>query len=102
MSLYTKHLETVTQRFDKALEDNQFESVLVYAGQPRVAFLDDNPAPYKVNPLFKYWVPVLESPKSAVFYKKGAGKPIVICFKHATFGTRKRKSQKKIGSNTLI
>lgn len=85
MSLYAKHLETVTQRFDKALEDNQFESVLVYAGQPRVAFLDDNPAPYKVNPLFKYWVPVLESPKSAVFYKKGAGKPIVYLFQARDF-----------------
>ncbi|MGM0525041.1 MAG: Xaa-Pro dipeptidase [Pseudomonadota bacterium] len=85
MSLYEKHLQTVTQRFDKALADTGFESALIYAGQPRVAFLDDNPAPYKVNPLFKYWVPVLESPKSAVFYRKGSGKPTVYLFQARDF-----------------
>lgn len=85
MSLYEKHLQTVTQRFDKALADTDFESALIYSGQPRVAFLDDNPAPYKVNPLFKYWVPVLESPKSAVFYRKGSGKPTVYLFQARDF-----------------
>lgn len=85
MSLFAKHLQTVTERFDQALQDTGFESALIYAGQPRVAFLDDNPAPYKVNPLFKYWVPVLNSPKSAVFYRKGSGKPTVYLFQARDF-----------------
>lgn len=85
MSLYAKHLKTVTERFDQALADTGYESALIYAGQPRVAFLDDNPAPYKVNPLFKYWVPVLESPKSAIFYRKGSGKPTVYLFQARDF-----------------
>lgn len=76
MTLYAEHISTVQARFDAALAATGFESVLVYAGQPRVAFLDDNPGPYKVNPLFKYWIPVLDSAKSAIYYKPGA-KPIV-------------------------
>ncbi|PTB84648.1 Xaa-Pro dipeptidase, partial [Pseudidiomarina aestuarii] len=76
MSSYAQHIATVQARFDAALAASGFDSALVYAGQPRVAFLDDNPAPYKVNPLFKYWVPVIQSPKSAVYYEPGS-KPIV-------------------------
>lgn len=84
MSLYSDHIATVQARFDAALSATGFDSALVYAGQPRVAFLDDNPAPYKVNPLFKYWVPVTQSPKSAVFYQPGH-KPIVFLFQARDF-----------------
>lgn len=84
MSAYADHIATVKARFDAALAATGFDSVLIYAGQPRVAFLDDNPAPYKVNPLFKYWVPVIESPKSAVFYQPGQ-KPVVFLFKPRDF-----------------
>lgn len=85
MSLYAEHIKTLSGRFDQALADTGYESVLLYAGQPRVAFLDDNPAPFKVNPLFKYWVPLLQSPKSAVFYRKGSGKPTVYLFQARDF-----------------
>lgn len=84
MSSYSNHIATVQARFDAALEATGFDSVLVYAGQPRVAFLDDNPAPYKVNPLFKYWLPVTQSPKSAVFYQPGE-KPLVFLFQARDF-----------------
>ncbi|MDV6327553.1 Xaa-Pro dipeptidase [Idiomarina sp. Sol25] len=85
MSAYAEHIKTVCSRFDKALEDNNFESVLVYSGQPRVDFLDDNAPPYRVNPLFKYWVPVTESPKSAIFYRKGSQRPTVYLFQARDF-----------------
>ncbi|MGQ4277039.1 Xaa-Pro dipeptidase [Pseudidiomarina sp. E22-M8] len=84
MSSYAAHIATVQARFDAALAATNFDSVLVYAGQPRVAFLDDNPAPFKVNPLFKYWLPVTESPKSAIFYERGQ-KPIVFLFQARDF-----------------
>ncbi|PWW34118.1 Xaa-Pro dipeptidase [Idiomarina loihiensis] len=85
MSAYAEHIKTICSRFDKALEDNNFESVLVYSGQPRVDFLDDNAPPYRVNPLFKYWVPVTESPKSAIFYRKGSQRPTVYLFQARDF-----------------
>lgn len=84
MSSYANHIATVQARFDAALTATGFDSVLIYAGQPRVAFLDDNAAPYKVNPLFKYWIPVLESPKSAIYYKVGE-KPVVFLFQPRDF-----------------
>lgn len=84
MSLYQEHLQTVTRRFDEALEANGFDSVLIYSGQPAVAFLDDNAYPYRVNPFFKYWVPVLASPKSFLFYKKGET-PRVFLFQERDF-----------------
>lgn len=100
MSSYSNHIATVQARFDAALEATGFDSVLVYAGQPRVAFLDDNPAPYKVNPLFKYWLPVTQSPKSAVFYQPGE-KPLVFLFQARDFGMRRQQFQPKNGSNML-
>ncbi len=84
MSSYADHIATVRARFDAALAATGFDSVLIYAGQPRVAFLDDNAAPYKVNPMFKYWVPVLASPKSAIFYTPGE-KPVVFLFQPRDF-----------------
>lgn len=84
MSSYAAHIATVQARFDQALAATHYEAVLVYAGQPRVAFLDDNPAPYKVNPLFKYWIPVTDSPKSAIYYEPGR-KPVVFLFQARDF-----------------
>lgn len=84
MSLYQEHLKTVTRRFNEALEANGFDSVLIFAGQPAVAFLDDNTYPYRVNPFFKYWVPVVESPKSFIFYKIGET-PRVFLFQERDF-----------------
>lgn len=100
MSSYANHIATVQARFDAALTATGFDSVLIYAGQPRVAFLDDNAAPYKVNPLFKYWIPVLESPKSAIYYKVGE-KPVVFYFNHVIFGMLKLKFLMKSGNSTL-
>ncbi|CUS48256.1 MAG: Xaa-Pro dipeptidase [Idiomarinaceae bacterium HL-53] len=71
MSLYQAHIETVKQRFDEALTATGYDSVLIFAGQPSVAFLDDNNYPFRVNPFFKYWVPITESPKSYIFYRIG-------------------------------
>lgn len=71
MTAYQEHLKTIQERFDAALSANHFSSVLIYAGHPRTAFLDDNAYPFRVNPLFKYWLPVTDSPKSFIFYRPG-------------------------------
>ncbi|MCC5854485.1 MAG: Xaa-Pro dipeptidase [Idiomarina sp.] len=71
MSHYLQHLETVRARFDEALTAQGLRSVLIYSGYPAVAFLDDNSYPFRVNPFFKYWIPVTESPRSFIFYEVG-------------------------------
>lgn len=84
MGSYADHIATVQERFDEALQATGFDSVLIYSGQPAVAFLDDNTYPFRVNPMFKYWLPVMESPKSFIFYRRGE-KPCVYLYKPRDF-----------------
>lgn len=84
MGNYASHIATIQQRFDEALEATGYDSALIYSGQASVAFLDDNPYPFRVNPLFKYWLPITESPKSFIFYKPGH-KPVVYLYRAKDF-----------------
>lgn len=84
MSSYAHHLSTVSARFDEALAATGFDAVIIHAGQPRYAFQDDNPYAYRVNPLFKYWLPLTHSPHSALYYKPGH-KPVVFLYQPRDF-----------------
>jgi Xaa-Pro dipeptidase len=69
--LYLEHLRTVAQRTDKALADSGFDALVIRSGHPPTQFLDDQDYPYKVNPHFKAWVPVVDSPRSLLVYRPG-------------------------------
>ncbi|MCL5050604.1 MAG: Xaa-Pro dipeptidase [Firmicutes bacterium] len=84
MSHYANHVKTVQARFDEALQATGFESALICSGQAAVAFLDDNPYPFRVNPLFKYWLPITDSPKSFIYYRAGQ-KPVLYLYKARDF-----------------
>lgn len=84
MSSYANHLSTVSARFDEALAATGYDAVIIYAGQPRYAFQDDNPYAFRVNPLFKYWIPVIHNPQSALYYKPGH-KPVVFLYQPRDF-----------------
>jgi Xaa-Pro dipeptidase len=70
--LYVEHLQTVTQRTDRSLAAAGFDALVVQAGSPPTQFLDDQDYPYKVNPHFKAWVPIADSPRSLLVYRPGA------------------------------
>ena len=42
------------------------------AGSPPVQFLDDQDYPYKVNPQFKAWVPIVDNPRCILVFVPGA------------------------------
>lgn len=69
--LYTAHLQTVMHHTDQSLAATGFDALVIQAGTPRSQFLDDQDYPYKVNPHFKAWVPVTDSPRSLVIYRPG-------------------------------
>jgi len=71
-ALYAQHIHTLMQRTDRALEATGFDALVVHSGLPPVQFLDDQDYPYKVNPHFKYWVPVLDNPRSYLVYTPGS------------------------------
>jgi len=75
--LYAAHLATLMQRTDRALSASGFDALVVYAGRPPVLFLDDQDYPYKVNPQFKVWVPIIDNPRSILVYAPGV-RPLVL------------------------
>ncbi len=77
--LYPAHLQTLKRRHDRALAESGFEHLIIFGGAPRMAFLDDTAYPFKPNPHFKAWVPVVDNPYCYVLYTPGQ-KPRLIFF----------------------
>lgn len=76
-SLYREHLQTLCSRADRALVRAGHDSLAVYSGAAPMQFLDDQAYPFKVNPHFKAWVPVLDNPECFIFYKPGSRPRVV-------------------------
>ena len=70
--LYQDHLQTVMRRTDDALSAAGFDALVIHAGAPPIQFLDDQSYPYKVNPHFKAWVPILDNPQCVLIYAPGS------------------------------
>ena len=60
--LFPAHIGELRRRADAELETGGYEGLVVYSGRPRLAFQDDRPYPFAVNPHFKQWVPVTDAP----------------------------------------
>jgi len=69
--LYLYHLQTLERRTDRSLAETGFDALVIQAGAPQTQFLDDQDYPFKVNPHFKAWVPVLDNPSSYLIYRPG-------------------------------
>ncbi len=77
--LYPDHLQSLKQRHDRALAESKYDQVIIFGGTTRMAFLDDMPYPFKPNPHFKAWLPVLDNANCYVVYTPGK-KPRLIYF----------------------
>ncbi len=82
--LYLPHLKLLMSRTDKALAAAGFDALVIRAGTPPVQFLDDQYYPFKVNPHFKAWVPIVDNPRCILIYKPGA-KPTVLFYQPDDF-----------------
>lgn len=76
--LYTAHLQQLRQHADAALAECGFDSLAIYAGQPHMQFLDDQPYPFKPNPHFRWWVPLADAADCWLVYKPGT--PLKLIF----------------------
>ena len=77
--LYPQHLETVKKRHDKALAETDYDHIIIFGGEIHIQFLDDTYYPFKVNPHFKAWVPVVDNPHCFIVYTPGA-KPRLVYY----------------------
>src|SRR5205085_8970162 len=70
-TLYRAHITVLKLRHDRALEATKFDHLVIFAGAQHYAFLDDNAYPFRVNPHFKWWVPVVDNPHCMHIYTPG-------------------------------
>jgi Xaa-Pro dipeptidase len=82
--MYASHLQGLMQRTDRSLNDSGFDALVILAGRPPLQFLDDQDYPYKVNPQFKAWVPVIDNPRCIVVYAPGS-KPKLLFYRPNDF-----------------
>lgn len=76
---FGRHIETLIERHDHALERAGASHVVIFSGSPKTAFLDDQDYPFVANPHFLHWVPVPALPLSYVVYGRGE-KPRLIYY----------------------
>jgi Xaa-Pro dipeptidase len=69
---YSSHLAALMRRTDRSLAQCGFDALVIHAGRPPIQFLDDQDYPFKVNPQFKAWVPIIDNPRCILLYVPGA------------------------------
>jgi Xaa-Pro dipeptidase len=70
-TIYTAHVTLYKLRYDVALKASKFDHALIFSGALHYQFVDDMPYPFKVNPQFKAWAPVVDNPNCFIIYTPG-------------------------------
>lgn len=83
-STYPEHIETLQQRTRRALERSGLDALVIHSGQTKRQFLDDMDYPFKVNPHFKAWLPVVDNPNCWLVVD-GVKKPKLIFYRPVDF-----------------
>lgn len=79
VSSYQQHILENQTRVAAVLARENLEGLVIHSGQNKRQFLDDNNYPFKVNPLFKAWLPVTDNPNCWLILN-GADKPKLIFY----------------------
>ncbi len=83
-SLYPAHIEELQLRTKRALKRENLDGVVIHSGQEIKVFLDDYGYPFKVNPHFKHWLPLVDIPNSWLIIN-GTDKPTLIYYQPVDF-----------------
>lgn len=81
---FPAHIECLQQRTKQALSRKNIEGVVIHSGQEIKAFLDDNTYPFRVNPHFKHWLPLIDIPNCWLIVN-GEDKPTLIYYQPIDF-----------------
>ena len=82
--LYRDHLNILKARAKEILSREKLAGLVIHSGQLHRQFLDDMDYPFKVNPHFKAWVPVVDNPNSWLVIN-GEDKPKLLFYKPQDF-----------------
>ena len=81
---YPTHIQCLQHRTKQALSRENIEGVVIHSGQEIKAFLDDNTYPFRVNPHFKHWLPLIDIPNCWLIVN-GEDKPTLIYYQPIDF-----------------
>jgi Xaa-Pro dipeptidase len=70
-ALYAGHVRTLDERYGAALGAAGFKAALVGAGLPVPVHRDDQEYPYRPEPLFLQWAPLIAHPGSCLLIRPG-------------------------------
>ena len=73
---YADHLERQQRAWEEAMAPEGFDSVIVHAGSAIEGFLDDYHYPFRPNPHFLAWLPLLHHEESVLIVRPGF-KPVL-------------------------
>ena len=83
-ALYPAHIVELQIRAKNALKRENLQGLVVHSGQELKVFLDDLSYPFKVNPHFKHWLPLVNIPNSWLIIN-GEDKPTLIYYQPTDF-----------------
>ena len=84
VTFYQQHIEENQSRVAKLLARENLDALVIHSGQTKRQFLDDMDYPFKVNPLFKAWLPVTDNPNCWLIVN-GTDKPQLIFYRPKDF-----------------
>jgi len=82
--IYSSHLDILTKELDEAITDTPFRHVIISSGAIKDRRMDDNPFPFKTNPYFCRWLPLLDHPNCYLIYTLDK-KPVLVYFQEIDF-----------------
>ena len=81
---YSEHIVEKQRRIQTILERSEMDSVVIDAGKLVYMFQDDMTYPFKCNPLFKAWLPLIDNPNSWLILD-GVSKPKLVFYQPVDF-----------------
>jgi Xaa-Pro dipeptidase len=83
-TLYPAHITELQKRSKAALSRENLQGLVIHSGQEIKVFLDDYGYPFKVNPHFKWWLPLVNIPNCWLIIN-GEEKPTLIYYQPVDF-----------------
>lgn len=83
-TLYPDHVKQMQERTANVLARENLDGLVIHSGQEIKVFLDDYSYPFKVNPHFKVWLPLVDIPNSWLIVN-GKDKPTLIYYQPVDF-----------------
>ena len=77
---YARHLQTIAGRWEAALDRAGFDAAVIGAGCELFRHRDDTCHPFRPDPYFVQWIPLLRHPASRIVVTPGK-KPELLIFR---------------------